>query len=99
MRKTTLLKLRKARHLTQAEVAEALDLSQSMVSKYERDLLVIDIHVAAKFAAFYEVSLDYLFGESNGRYHEINEDDIINLSEEEKTAMLLNILKYIKPKK
>jgi transcriptional regulator with XRE-family HTH domain len=99
MRNLRLKELRKEKGLTQKEVANALTLSQSMVSKYERGIMILDIKTAANFADFYGVSLDYIYGDDQYRFNDISEQDIISLSDAEKNELILNILRFIRSKK
>lgn len=93
-----LITLRRNRGLTQQQLADALMLSQSMISKIERGITRLDPMLAIRFADFYNVSLDYLFGRSE-RQLQISEKDIQNLSEQDKTEMLAFIIKLINEKK
>lgn len=52
--------LREDRDLTQAELANLLDVSQTTYSRYETGKLDIPSLVLRKLAAFYGVSVDYL---------------------------------------
>lgn len=58
-----LLALRKARSLTQLELAEELNYSDKSVSKWEHGDAVPDIEVLARVAEFYGVTVDYLICE------------------------------------
>lgn len=93
-----LITLRRNRGLTQQQPADALMLSQSMISKIERGITRLDPMLAIRFADFYNVSLDYLFGRSE-RQLQISEKDIENLSEQDKNEMLAFIIKLINEKK
>lgn len=93
-----LVTLRRNRGLTQQQLADALMLSQSMISKIERGITRLDPMLAIRFADFYNVSLDYLFGRSE-RQLQISEKDIENLSEQDKNEMLAFIIKLINEKK
>ncbi|HOA11052.1 MAG: helix-turn-helix transcriptional regulator [Bacilli bacterium] len=93
-----LITLRRNRGLTQQQLADALMLSQSMISKIERGITRLDPMLAIRFADFYNVSLDYLFGRSE-RQLQISEKDIENLSEQDKNEMLAFIIKLINEKK
>jgi len=57
-----LAQLRLERGLSQAEVAEALDLTQALVSNYEQGTRRLHAELIARFAEFYEVSADDLLG-------------------------------------
>jgi transcriptional regulator with XRE-family HTH domain len=55
--------LRKAKGMSQADLANKTGISQVMVGKYERGDASPSIEVAKKMADALEVSLDYLVGE------------------------------------
>ena len=58
--------LRKERDLTQKQVANALNISDKTVSKWECGLGCPDISVLPELAEFFNVSVDYLLsGELN----------------------------------
>jgi transcriptional regulator with XRE-family HTH domain len=59
-----LKELRKEKKLTQAQVAEHLDVSVSTYTKYETGVNEPDIAMLIKIAKFFNVSIDYLLGES-----------------------------------
>ncbi|OOZ76545.1 transcriptional regulator [Bacillus cereus] len=61
----TLKHLRKSHDLTQAELAEALNLSQSQIKNWETGRFQPDIETLASIASFFNVSLDVLVGFSN----------------------------------
>lgn len=54
--------LRKAKGLTQIDVAQALDITQTLISKYERGDLLIHGELIAQFAAVLRVSADDILG-------------------------------------
>lgn len=60
--------LRKSKKWTQADFAIQTDISQVMVSKYERGDAIPSIEVATKIAKALEVSLDYLVGEGQNAF-------------------------------
>ncbi len=60
-----LRKIRKEKKLTQAQVAEHLDISVSTYTKYETGVNEPDISMLKKIAKFFGVSIDYLLGASN----------------------------------
>ncbi|MGI6734849.1 MAG: helix-turn-helix domain-containing protein [Bacilli bacterium] len=93
-----LIKLRRKHGLTQKQFAEALMLSQSMVSKIERGITRLDLTLAIRIADFYNVSLDYLFGRSDKKSLRISEETIAQLSDAEKDEMLLAIIKQLNKK-
>lgn len=56
-----LIKLRKARDLTQLDVAEALRLKQNTISCYENGTRTPKLKTMKKLALFYGVSPEFLF--------------------------------------
>jgi transcriptional regulator with XRE-family HTH domain len=54
--------LRKAKGLTQIDVAAALDITQTLISKYERGDLLMHGELIAQFAAVLGVSADDILG-------------------------------------
>lgn len=64
---STLSSLRKQRRLTQAELAQALNVTNKAVSKWENDQGYPEITLFPKIADFFGVTIDYLFaGEQRG---------------------------------
>ena len=57
--------LREDRELNQTQVANMLSMSQTGYSKYETGENDIPTAVLIKLARFYEVSIDYLLGETD----------------------------------
>lgn len=57
--------LREDRDLTQKQVAEFLNMSQTGYSKYETGENDIPTSVLIRLSRFYGVSIDYLLGESD----------------------------------
>lgn len=57
-----LIKLRKDKQLTQEQVANFLNMSQSTYQHYENQRAEPSIETLCKLADFYGVSLDYLVG-------------------------------------
>lgn len=56
---------RKARSLTQEELAEKADISRVMVSRYETEMVIPTVEVLISLANALDVSIDYLLGRSN----------------------------------
>lgn len=54
--------LRKARGITQVELAERLDMSQALVSKYESGEVLLHAELLAQLATILDVSADELLG-------------------------------------
>ena len=57
--------LREDHDLTQTQVAAMLGMSQTGYSKYETGENDIPTHVLIKLSRFYNISIDYLLGESD----------------------------------
>ena len=57
--------LREDKDLNQTAVAKMLNMSQTGYSKYETGENDIPTAVLIKLAAFYDVSIDYLLGQTN----------------------------------
>ncbi len=92
------LELRKARNLTQEQVAEALSVSTAAVSKWETQAVYPDIEMLPKIAGFFNVSIDMLLDYKLNTIPDM--DDVIKeaslLASEEKRdeaiSLLLNAL-------
>ncbi|EOV9528907.1 helix-turn-helix domain-containing protein [Bacillus cytotoxicus] len=61
-----LKKLRKSHGLTQQQLADRLNLSQSQIKNWETDRFQPDIETLVRIASFFNVTLDALVGCSNG---------------------------------
>ncbi len=48
--------------LTMEEVAKAIGINRSDISRYERDMTKPNSEVVVKFAKYYKVTTDYLLG-------------------------------------
>ena len=59
--------LRKERGLSQKKAAEALDVSQALLSHYEKGIRECGLEFVVKAADFYNVSCDYLLGRTPHR--------------------------------
>jgi len=57
--------LREDHDLTQAQIARVLDMSQTGYSKYETGENDIPTAVLIRLSRYYNVSIDYLLGESD----------------------------------
>ena len=57
--------LREDKDLTQTKLADMLGMSQTGYSKYETGENDIPTSILIKLSRFYNVSIDYLLGESN----------------------------------
>ena len=59
--------LRKERGLSQKKAAEELQVSQALLSHYEKGIRECGLEFVVKIANFYNVSCDYLLGRSPNR--------------------------------
>lgn len=73
--------LRKQCSLSQEELAEILRISQSSLSKYEKDRLAISSVVLIQMSEYFKVSVDYILGidESDFQLTEKEMDDFLTL--------------------
>lgn len=53
---------RKARNLTQIDLAKAIGISQQAISYYENDINEPSISICEKIADFYNITIDELIG-------------------------------------
>ena len=60
-----LKKLRKERNISQLKLALDLNMNQNAVSRYENMEREADYETLLKFADYFNVSLDYLFGRTD----------------------------------
>ena len=60
-----LRELRESMDMSQRQVAEILQMSQTGYSKYETGENDIPTHILIKLADFYGTSIDYILGRSN----------------------------------
>lgn len=60
--------LRKERNLTQIQLSEILEIDQTTVSKWELGKAFPDSQTLKKLSAFFDVSIDYLLGNSTYYY-------------------------------
>ena len=81
-------KLRLEQNLKQKDLAAKLGISTSSVGMYERELRQPDAEILKKIADFFNVSIDYILGNSDKRDHsELTYKDNRNI------AKTLNVLK------
>lgn len=65
-----LKKLREEKGISQLELAKLLNISNVMLSRYEKHKRSPDYETLNKLADFYRVSTDYLLGRTNIRNHQ-----------------------------
>lgn len=86
--------LRKERGLSQKKAAEALDVSQALLSHYEKGIRECGLDFVVRAADFYGVSCDYLLGRSPDRtgatltVEDIPEPDVIGKENVMKGSLL-----------
>lgn len=61
--------LREEKQLTQKQFGEIFGLSESRYNQYENGRRSPDFPLIIEFAKYYDVTTDYLLGNSNVRYH------------------------------
>jgi transcriptional regulator with XRE-family HTH domain len=71
--------LRKAKKMSQAELATAVAASRDIIGKYERNDNLPSIEMALKLAKVFDVSVDYLLGE--GKHASYDKETIKRLQE------------------
>lgn len=80
------LKLRKARNLTQEDIAKKLNISAQAVSKWENDISSPDISLLPEIASIFNITIDELLGK------EINKTEVLP---EEKRKDINSMMLYI----
>ena len=88
-----LKQLRKNKHLTQAQVAQRIGVTASMVSSYETDIRLPSYEVLARIADVFGVTVDYLLCRQDKRFLDISE-----LSDEE-AAIVCGMVEILKKNK
>ncbi len=78
-----LKELREAKHLSQTDVAQRLNVTRSTVSGYECNTITPSVEQLVKLAVLYNTSLDYMMGMEN-RLHLYLDD----LSESQQRTVL-----------
>lgn len=85
--------LRLRENMTQAQLAQKLGLTKSVISAYETGLRLPSYDILIHIAKIYNVSTDYLLGVENKQYL-----DLSGLSTVEKYAVI-NLIETLKQKK
>lgn len=88
-----LVKLRKARGLSQKSAAEGLQISQALLSHYEKGIRECGLEFLIRAAEFYNVSCDYLLGRTEEKtfISDIDSDSFLGVTKN-KTESTFNIL-------
>lgn len=63
--------LRKEKKISQKDAAKDLEISQSLLSHYEKGIRECSLDFLIKLADYYEVSTDYLLGRTTQRYSDL----------------------------
>ena len=88
-----LKQLRLDKHMTQAQVAERIGVTASMVSSYETDIRLPSFEVMVRIADLFGVTVDYLLCREDKRFL-----DISSLSDEE-AAVVCRMIEILKKRK
>lgn len=96
---------RKAKNLSQKELAEIFNTSHTTIGKYERDEMNPSIEAAKKLAKILDTTVGYLLGETKDS--DLFKDpkmlqrfqDIVALPEDQRKSLLLNIDHFIRSAK
>ena len=96
---------RKAKNLSQKDLAKIFKTSHTTIGKYERDEMVPSIEAAKKLANILDTTVGYLLGENN--QVDLFKDpkmlerfqDILNLPVKEKESLLMTVDHFIKAAK
>lgn len=74
-----MIELREGVDLSQMKLAKELGISQSAINRYEHNQAAVPDNVLLKYAEFFDVSLDYIFGRTDRPEGSIfnNEPEII----------------------
>lgn len=102
---TKLAACRKAKNLSQKELAKIFSTSHTTIGKYERDEMTPSIEAAKKLANILDTTVGYLLGETE--HAELFKDpkmltrfnDIANLPDKERDCLLMTIDHFIKAAK
>lgn len=78
---------RESKKMTQAEVAEALEIKSATVSKYESGILEPNIEALKKLSELFEVTIDELLNDEQDRF-DISKVNLLNILREQKEMKL-----------
>ncbi len=100
-----LAECRKAKNLSQKELADIFNTSHTTIGKYERDKMIPSINAAKKLADILDTTVGYLLNETANSELFKNPtmlkrlQDISNLPQKEKECLLMTIDHFIKAAK
>ena len=60
-----LLELRQSVNLSQMKLSKAIGLAQSAINRYEHNMVAVPDTALIKYAEYFDVSLDYIFGRTD----------------------------------
>lgn len=86
----TITFLRKERKLSQKQAAEELEISQSLLSHYEKGIRECGLDFIIKAADYYNVSCDYLLGRTSDREYDVGEPITDKASKKQGAAQRIN---------
>ena len=84
---TNLKILRQERNLSQQRLADAIEISQQSINKYENENVQPDFSVLIRMADFFDTSIDYLIGYTEVRY-KIENTEAYHLSDDESNMIM-----------
>ncbi len=89
--------LRREKNITQKTAADALGISQALLSHYEKGIRECNLDFVVKAAGYYDVTTDYLLGVSENRHGNSELSDLteINSDNQIKTKTLLRAFMYL----
>ncbi|WP_459830650.1 helix-turn-helix domain-containing protein [Clostridium carnis] len=102
-----LKELRLEKHMSQAKLAEAFNISQQAVSHYEKGLRDMDSNLVTSIASYFNVTIDYLLGKSDIKnYDKVKKEPTIALHSDyeydelpdEAKKEIENFIEYVKAK-
>lgn len=94
---TRIKKIRRQKHVTQAELAKLLNVSESAISNYESETRTIHLDSLIKIADFFDVDINILIGRNRKIYSKTNgmkvsDEDIKFIKEIRKMECYKNVV-------
>lgn len=89
--------LRREKNITQKAAADALGISQALLSHYEKGIRECNLDFVVKTAVFYDVTADYLLGLSENKHGSTDMFDLTEIQSDNqvKTKTLLRTFMYL----
>lgn len=69
--------LRKEKNMSQADLGKVLELSCTAISQYESETRFPDYETLIKICKYFDISLDYLFGQINTKTPSLKEGSMV----------------------